>query len=421
MGAAPAPLAAPRAPRYYSLDLWRGVACLLVVLKHVTIYAPSYGLVGGGDTAAPGVASWLVAGTTHLWIGVPFFFVISGYCISATADSLRRRPRGLASYFARRVRRIYPPYWIHLGLLCLLVLVLEALVPELMADGHRNIPPPGWLSEGQWVGNLTLTESWRYHVGGGPQAYYNTVAWTLCYEEQFYLVVGLLLALAPRRFFLGAGVITALVVALYVLVSRRIVNGSSIDGFFFDGYWIHFAAGMLLYYRVNYATRWGTWTANLLLLATLVAFAVDHPPFHRVGPRIAEGGIFACGFALVLSLLHPWDRRLASARAAQPLLFCGQICYSLYLIHWPVCKAVGHGLYLLGVRGDTATLLITVPVGVAASVLLAWAFFRLCESRFLNAPASKASRAGAPARGGTARPATAPGPLGDGGLTAPIP
>jgi peptidoglycan/LPS O-acetylase OafA/YrhL len=46
-----------------------------------------------------------------LWIGVPIFFVISGYCISASIDSLRRKPRAIGSFFARRFHRIYPPLW----------------------------------------------------------------------------------------------------------------------------------------------------------------------------------------------------------------------------------------------------------------------------------------------------------------------
>jgi len=118
--------------------------------------------------------------------------------------------------------------------------------------------------------------------------------------------------------------------------------------------------------------------------------------------------VVAFGFALLLSLLHPWDRRLASARVVRPLLFCGQICYSLYLVHWPVVKLVGHGLYLLGVRGDAATVLVTVPLNVATSVLLAWLFFRLCERRFLNAPAGAAAKAARPA--GAPTPATVAAP-----------
>jgi len=381
MGTGVALLAAPRSPRYASLDLWRGVACLLVVLHHATLYAPAYRQAENGLTVAPNPASWFVAATTRFWIGVPLFFVISGYCISATADSTRRRPRALATYFTRRFRRIYPPYWVLLVLLALFVMVLEWIVPGWVADDYAPLIPPTYLSPGQVLGNLTLTESWRHHLGGAPIRYFNAMAWTLCYEEQFYAVVGLLLALTPRRFFLGAAVVTVLTVALGALVTRR-----ALDGFFFDGYWLHFAAGILVYYRVNYARGWQTWAASLLLLAGLVFFAGQRAAWAPPHSTVAAGGVIACAFALLLSLLHPWDRRLVSARMAQPLVFCGQICYSLYLVHWPICKAVGHGLYLLGVHGDTATVLVTVPAGVAASVFLAWLFFRLCERRFLNTP-----------------------------------
>jgi peptidoglycan/LPS O-acetylase OafA/YrhL len=387
MGRGAADLVPPRAPRYYSLDLWRGVACLLVVLKHVTIYAPAYGLVPSDDTESSDLAAWLIKASSHLWIGVPFFFVISGYCISATADSTRRRGHPLVTYFIRRFRRIYPPYWAVIGLLCVFVIGMVALVPGLLIDGHRNIPRPGWLSEGQWFGNLTLTESWRAHVGGEPTGYFNTVSWTLCYEEQFYAVVGLLLLLTPRRFFLGAAVVTAITVVLQYLVPAR-----AIEGFFFDGYWVHFAAGILLYYRINYAGPWAARLANVALLVAMLLYAKNHTPFHGVGPHVGEAGFFACAFALVVSLLHPFDRQLATARVFRPLMFCGMICYSLYLVHWPVCKAIAHGLYMLGVRSNAATLLITVPVGVAASVLLAWGFFRLVERRFLNSPAPKVAR-----------------------------
>jgi peptidoglycan/LPS O-acetylase OafA/YrhL len=387
MGAHSAPLAAPRAPRYYSLDLWRGVACLLVVLHHATTYAPAYRQAERGEPLGPGLAPVLVATTARFWVGVPLFFVISGYCIAATADATRRRPRALPTYFTRRFRRIYPPYWVLLILLCLLVVAAEAVLPGLLADDYAGIPPPGRLSVAQWVGNLTLTESWRPHLGGGRFGYLNAMAWTLCYEEQFYAVVGLLLAVAARRFFLGAAAVTVLTAALTVLVRDR-----SLDGIFLDGYWLHFAAGILVYYRVNYASGWVARAVNLLLLAGLIAFGWGRFPVLHAHSGVGEGGVVAFAFALFLSLAQPWDRLLASAAVARPLLFCGGICYSLYLVHWPVAKLAGHGLYLLGVRGDAATLLVTVPVVVAASVFLAWLFFRLVERRFLNAPATAPAR-----------------------------
>jgi peptidoglycan/LPS O-acetylase OafA/YrhL len=390
MGVVHARLPAPREPRYLSLDVWRGVACLLVVFHHATIYAPAYRQAERGDAVPTDAASWLVAATTRFWIGVPLFFVISGYCISATADSTRRRGHPLITYFIRRFRRIYPPYWILLGLLALFVVVAEALVPGLVTDDYAGIPKPGWLTASQWFGNITLTESWRHHLAGGPLRYFYGMAWTLCYEEQFYAVVGLILAVVPRRFFLGAAIVTAVTVALRTVATNR----AALDGFFFDGYWVHFAAGIVIYYLVNYATAWRVWAGNLLLAAGLVWFGWGGSPTLHAHANIAEGGVIACGFALLLSLLHRWDGVLASARLSRPLLFCGQICYSLYLVHWPVCKALAHGLYLLGVRGDTATVLVTLPLCVAASVVLAWVFYQMCERHFLNTrPASRTKAA----------------------------
>ena len=59
---------------------------------------------------------------------------------------------------------------------------------------------PGELDWSQWVGNLTLTETWR-HLAWGVVDHepYTRVAWTLCYEEQFYFTSFLALCLAPKR------------------------------------------------------------------------------------------------------------------------------------------------------------------------------------------------------------------------------
>src|SRR5262245_59887486 len=68
-----ADLPSPRSPRYRSLDFWRGVACLLVVVFHA-----SYD-VRVADEPQPFRA--IFRAVSYLWLGVPMFFVISGYCI----------------------------------------------------------------------------------------------------------------------------------------------------------------------------------------------------------------------------------------------------------------------------------------------------------------------------------------------------
>jgi peptidoglycan/LPS O-acetylase OafA/YrhL len=382
----PGPLAPPRCPRYLSLDLWRGVACLLVVLHHAPMYSRFwYEGAQIPEDSRGNIASWFVSVTSILWLGVPIFFVISGYCIAATADATRRRPRPLGTYFMRRFRRIYPPYWFSIVLLLIFTGVIDrCLVQPLWSDSNWGIPRPSDLNAWQWVGNLTLTERWRAHIIGGPPQYFHGMSWTLCYEEQFYAVVGFMLALAPRRFFLAAWVVTAACTATMLLVPW-----SRIDGFFFDGHWLAFAAGILVYYRVNYADRLGKWLVNGALVAGTLLYGRTFFPVHQPHANLGETIFVALAFALLLSLLHPWDRHLASARLLRPLMFCGTICYSLYLIHWPVVKGVAHAVHLLGLRSDTEIVLVTVPLGVAASVAVSWLFYVLVEKRFLNPPQSQ--------------------------------
>jgi hypothetical protein len=69
--------------RYELLDGLRGLAALAVVLHHLRVF-------DGGHFA------------------VMVFFVISGYCITASAESCRRNGLGFGQFMARRIKRIYP-------------------------------------------------------------------------------------------------------------------------------------------------------------------------------------------------------------------------------------------------------------------------------------------------------------------------
>src|SRR5688572_12042177 len=97
--------------RYESLDVWRGVACLLVVVFHSAGYVAGAGFDAGVRAAGGSAFDWVLVAVGRFWVGVPLFFVVSGYCISAAADTTRAKPGGVGRYFARRARRIYPPLW----------------------------------------------------------------------------------------------------------------------------------------------------------------------------------------------------------------------------------------------------------------------------------------------------------------------
>jgi peptidoglycan/LPS O-acetylase OafA/YrhL len=369
-----ADLPTPRNPRYRSLDFWRGVACLLVVVFHASYYVRA--------ASEPAALRAIFRVISHFWLGVPMFFVISGYCISAACDGARRKPRSVGYYFYRRFRRIFPPYWIAVGLTVLVVSIFAlAGRSDLFHDGWNDFPRPSELSLAQWIGNLSLTEGWRGHVTGGEGIWFFGHAWSLGYEEQFYALCGLVLFTISRQFFTGLILVTLAAVGLR---AASALFGIPRSGLFYDGYWLLFAAGAVVYYQVNYAGRAGQRAINALLSALLAASGVF---LLRARSDFAISLVACFAFALLLSALHKRDASLCASAWARPITFCGVMCYSLYLIHWPVTKAVSHGLYIAGVKGGSLTLLVTIPCCVAASVALARAFHVHVERRFLNAPA----------------------------------
>ena len=352
--------------------MWRGVACLLVVIFHTTLVHGDLTGSGAGVVASTSAGEFLIALTRYMWIGVPMFFVISGYCISATADSARRRELPVKDYFVRRFRRIFPPYWAAILLQIGLLAVVDVMVfPDLLTTSVRPIVRPWDVSVQQWIGNLTLTESWRFHLGGDAQAYILRQAWTLCYEEQFYALTGLILFAAPRHYFRAA-----LVVTIGTLLLRHGLRRFDYDtsGFFFDGRWLMFASGILIYYARNYAGRRATW-ASAVALGLLLAYAFREE-FREL--------IFGTVFAMLLFQLHRWDDFLANLRILRPAAFLGTICYSLYLTHAPVVRTISQLAWNHGLRSDWEVLLLVVPVSAAAAIALGWGFYQVVERRFLN-------------------------------------
>ncbi len=381
-----APAGPPRAPRFETLDAWRGLACLVVIVFHASYYAAPQHVAP--DLGTP--AGWLVAGLRWMWAGVPMFFVISGYCIAATADSARRSGRGLGAFFVRRFRRIFPPYWILWSLTALAVTAWPAPFPTRDLAIHA----PASLNGAQLLGNLTLTELWRPHVGGGPARFVLEHAWTLCYEEQFYALCGFVLLVARARFFAGLVLVAAATLGLAPFAFKDV--GLPVDGFFWDGSFLLFAAGVLVYFRRNYAAA----ALRQALLAVLALGALGAFVARRHAlERFLLGGferllldqlLLGSAFALLLALTEPHDHRMARLPLARALAWCGRMCYSLYLVHYPIASVVSAALAERGVRGVGPVVVVAVPCVTLLSLGAGYAFHLAVERRFLNPPAARA-------------------------------
>ena len=145
--------------RLHGLDTLRAAAIVMVLAYHYKV------VVTGVDTF--GYLSSLG------WTGVDLFFVLSGYLIG---NQIIAQPGGFSvrQFYLRRLLRTLPNY--------LVVLALYLLVPALM----EKETAPLWRF-------LTFTQNFSLRPG---QTF--THSWSLCIEEQFYLILPAVVLLCAR-------------------------------------------------------------------------------------------------------------------------------------------------------------------------------------------------------------------------------
>ena len=257
-----------------SLQAGRGLAALAVVVLHSSIAARFF----GGSFLPYSVFQ-------YGYLGVDFFFVLSGFIIY---HSTAGKGRTVRDYAIARFRRVYLPYWpIGIGLALLYVAMPWASL------GSRN-----WA----WLPTLTLLP-----VDSVPAL---GVAWTLKHEILFYLLFGLFYF--SRLLPLGLGIW-----AVGILLSEQQLIFKDVNLEFFMG-----IAACLLY-RARKAPWW------LVLLAPIPLIA-----WILIAPDVAHRAWVGGTFALLVAPLAQLERRGLSV--SKPLLILGAASYSLYLVHEPL-------------------------------------------------------------------------------------
>ena len=318
--------------RFRSLDAVRGIAALSVVLFHSVNSHPQVHENALGRVLMNG------------WTGVFLFFPVSGYCICAAMHRAENASPG--RFLRRRWKRIYPPY--------LASVIVSVAVAVMALPFNRGSADDLVLTVPAWLSILTLTQVFTPYAGR-----INPVYWSLCYEEQFYLVMALALWMkAPRH---RAALLTA-VTAITVVCETF---GWSVRGLFLD-YWLAFAFGIGVYLWLH-EPKDRFWGAAILALGV-----VNLLQFRELSTSISLG----CA-ALMLALAR-LDDRIAASRAARPVFALGLISYSLYLIHVPFAGRLVNLLVRI-----QAPLWLCAVAGTVASIACAVLFFRGVERHFL--------------------------------------
>ncbi len=337
-------------PRYVSLDHWRGVAALAVVLFHGFGSARIVHLV-----VHPSIA-WLKALSDYGWLGVDLFFVISGYCIAANLYRMACSNLGSWGFFRDRLFRIYPTYWVA----CILAIALNTVAAPFNHVSLADNLPANWTAA---LGDVLLVEPYLH------TAPFLLVSWTLVYELGFYLLAAFGYALWRRGINLYGLFVVAIGLAVWGLWGVPWLGGYVLQ------LWPEFLCGGVVFFCL--------WLKNLRPsialwpLVILLGFAILGNILPLPGQRCLEMTL-AAAFACLLVLLHPYDGQIARWRSLHWLAWVGTISYSLYLTH---TLFMGKVINLVS-RRIAADSLFQLPlqlIGWLAAILGAWLIFKFCE------------------------------------------
>lgn len=310
-------------PRFPWLDLFRLVAAMTVVIVHARGAAIGpFGALPADSKTLPAAAFYLATRVGNE--AVVAFFVLSGFFVGGMAvERIIRGDFRVADYAIDRFARIMVP-----------------LVPALLLTAFVLYVQGKALNPYQLAGNLLSLQGILVDSYGG-----NAPLWSLAYETWFYLLAGIIGALAMRQRW-SAPLAAALL--LTVLVFTRL---SPIYLFC----WLLGAAAYL--HRPRRARPIYALSAALLIIYSIAGIQLHSFPVsistdivaraRQWIPPIEVGRILlSAGFALLIQqlVLHEpirvWTRGI-DAMGSSGAAFS----YSLYLTHYPIIQlAVFAGL-----------------------------------------------------------------------------
>jgi peptidoglycan/LPS O-acetylase OafA/YrhL len=306
------------------LDYLRGLAIFLVFIFHC--YQMTFGVGGQGNPTASQWMQmspwmWPLLPVSLGWVGVPIFFVISGFCIHLS--HARSREKGFKTFFLRRFFRIYPPY--------LVALLFFALIFPFTRLGFKSLDD---------LVNFTTHLLLVHNFNLGSLYGINGAFWSIAVEVQLYLLYPLLLWLVR-----GGGwnkglfvVFTIELISIYLPALRFHFAPSA--SWLWDSlsrgpftYWFSWSIGARI--ADDWLANRPIFTSRLPIWLGAICFLIS-----SLVPGLQKFA-FLCGAILTAQVVA---RLLSSPAMAVRLLafpssghFCkaGLVSYSLYLLHEP--------------------------------------------------------------------------------------
>jgi peptidoglycan/LPS O-acetylase OafA/YrhL len=301
-----------------ALDGIRGLLVFPVVAYHFSITAGVPGLV-----VAPGS-----------YLAPSMFFTLSGFLITSLLLAERERTGGIdwKGFWNRRFRRLVPA--------SLAVIFGCTLIKAVWPRVFGPFPVPDVLA------GIFSMKNWQsIHLESGTTAQQFRLLgplspyWSLAVEEQFYLGLSIVVALAARTRRHLSWLVTFLVVVwTYSALSLFLIDGTANRMFFgTDTRASEVVAGCLLaVFLHTYGwprARWWSAVGWVGLVLTVVAWQT----LGETEAWVIHGGLLLASVLNISLILGGIvEGRFARVMQFRPLVELGKLSYPVYLIHWPI-------------------------------------------------------------------------------------
>lgn len=298
---------------FASLQAGRGIAAVAVVVHHAAAYL--------GDTRF-----WANDRYTRLFdfgaLGVEFFFVLSGIVILLAHWKDQGQVNSFRSYAVRRLRRIYPVYWI---VLATAIIVFQAK-PMLGAGYERD-------------GCVVLSSILLVHLGSLETIVH--VAWTLFHETMFYVLFSAVIL--SRNF--GYALLGIWFGASGLMLV--IPFGGPFMKEYLSPLHLLFALGMVIAVLIRREIRL---KAGMFVIPGIVLLAYTCSWTIRHGLPDMNCSVLAgvASFLILLDLML--FEREGRLRVPAWMSFLGDASYSIYLVHFPLLSLTARVCFLFSQR-----------------------------------------------------------------------
>ncbi len=351
--------------KYKALNAFKGFTILWIIYLHTLAHPELYG-------------TFLERFFKRGYLGVGIFFVISGFGISAAAETVRSGWTSAFDFIKRRLKRIYIPYWFSLFFVGVLIPVAIGYLSFFKMMVMRESPLLKFefyrYAFSEWIYLITLTKIFTIHSWNFIDAFYpiNIVVWFIGVIVQIYLTI--FLALIHKKYYHHV-LFCITGISFLTFVPRFEVYFP--QGLFLPC-WPEFALGLGLYELVSrgavikFNQKAGRiWLISVIILLLILLMAIIQSNIPQIW--------FSFIFTLLLWFIYPIDNQISRTKFFRFVVFLSTFSYSLLLMHVPLKRLIDLFLHNMGpISVEWADLLLAVPIIVISSYF--WA--RLFEKPF---------------------------------------